>query len=549
MKTRAVDARASKKSGKGVEEPSQAVAHIDDGVNREYQKMFSVFDSDSDGLIDKHELFDFLEKSGILLNDARIQQTVDAIRKFSSPKINFADFKATIGENSSLFKNIAQQRLIIPEFQTFCEEIREIFETVRSNRSGKVADYIPELGRVDPEKYALSVTTVSGQRYALGDSQTPFCLQSTSKPITYCLALEEHGREKVHEHVGQEPSGRGFNELSLNHKDLPHNPMINSGGIMSCSLIRSDLNLADRFDYILQAWSKLSGNARLNFNNPVYLSERETADRNFALGYFMREKKTFPAGSDLLQTLEFYFQCCSIEIDVEGLSVVAASLANGGVCPISGEKVFSPTTVQNCLSLMGSCGMYDFSGEFAFSIGLPAKSGVSGAVMVVIPNVMGFAIWSPRLDAQGNSVRGIEFCQHLVEQYNFHIYDSILVDSSKKKDPRLKKNASKIEAVVQLCWAASQGDLFEVQNLISNGANPDGADYDGRTALHLAASEGHEAVVMYLTSKCRNISPVDRWGGTPLSDAKKSGKLEVIRLLEEASLAHLAGKGAGALQI
>ena len=185
---------------------------------------------------------------------------------------------------------------------------------------------------------------------------------------------------------------------------------------------------------------------------------------------------------------------------------------------------------------MGSCGMYDFSGEFAFSIGLPAKSGVSGAIMVVVPNVMGFAIWSPRLDAQGNSVRGIEFCQHLVEKYNFHIYDSILVDSSKKKDPRLKKNASKIESVVQLCWAASQGDLFEVQNLIANGADPDAVDYDGRTALHLAASEGHEAIISYLLSKSINLAPVDRWGGTPLSDAKKNGKKEAIRLLEEACL-------------
>ena len=164
--------------------------------------------------------------------------------------------------------------------------------------------------------------------------------------------------------------------------------------------------MADRFDYVLQRWGQAAGGTMPGFSNPTYLSERKTADRNFALGYFMREKGAFPEGTDLVETLEFYFQCCSLELTAEAMSVVAATLANGGVCPLTGERVFQSGTVRKCLSLMSSCGMYDFSGEWAFRVGLPAKSGVSGVIMIVVPNVMGLVCWSPRLDENGNSVRG-----------------------------------------------------------------------------------------------------------------------------------------------
>ena len=168
-----------------------------------------------------------------------------------------------------------------------------------------------------------------------------FCLQSVSKTVSYCLALDEHGTEAVHRHVGREPSGQSFNELALNPKGLPHNPMVNAGAIMTTSLIRPDLDIADRFDHVAATWRRLTGGGRIGFNNAVYLSERQTADRNFALGYSMRESGAFRPGTDLTQTLEFYFQGCSIEVDAQMLAIAAASLANAGVCPLTEDPVFT----------------------------------------------------------------------------------------------------------------------------------------------------------------------------------------------------------------
>ena len=357
-------------------------------------------------------------------------------------------------------------------------------------------------------------------------------MQSSCKPVLYSLALEERGEETVHRHIGCEPSGRSFNELTLNERGRPHNPLINAGAIMASSLIRSGTDVADRFEYVIDKWTRLAGGVKPGFSNPTYLSERATADRNFALGYFMRENGAFPEGTDLLETLEFYFQCCSLEMSARSISVVASTLANGGVCPLTAERVFSPETVQKCLTLMYSCGMYDFSGEWAFRIGLPAKSGVSGVIMVVVPNVMGLCTWSPCLDSHGNSVRGIDFCRELVHTYNFHNYDNLMESLHSKKDPRLDPDRMQRSRLIDVCWAASEGDLTGIRRLVVEGVDLNDADYDGRTAIHLAASEGRVEVVAYFIRQGVNLNPLDRWGNTPLDDARRSGHERVVHLLE-----------------
>ncbi|PIQ26601.1 glutaminase A [bacterium (Candidatus Blackallbacteria) CG17_big_fil_post_rev_8_21_14_2_50_48_46] len=301
--------------------------------------------------------------------------------------------------------------------------LEEIYQQTHSHSEGKVASYIPQLAKANPDHYAVAVCLADGTQAHWGQAEENFCLQSVCKPANYCLTLEEHGEEIVHRHVGFEPSGQVFNALQLNSQGLPHNPLINAGGIMCCSLIRPQLSLSDRFEAVSNFWRELSGGANPGFDNAVYQSERQSADRNRALAYFMRENKAFPAGADLEETLELYFQCCSLSLNVKNLAVAAASLALGGTCPLTGKTLLQTRTLRNCLTVMATCGMYNFSGEFAFRIGLPAKSGVSGALMVVIPGVMGLAIWSPPLDSTGNTVRGVAFCRELVERIPLHVYE------------------------------------------------------------------------------------------------------------------------------
>jgi glutaminase len=519
------------------------------GTDAIYRSLFDSFSPDSDGRISPLEVLSRLERSGLQPGDPRIADALTGLAgaDSGSRQISIMQFKALAQRNSSLIRRAVEGNLAVPDFAALAADITRMYDELLPVRSGTVASYIPQLKRVDPEQLAIAVCTVDGQRFAIGDAATAFSLQSVSKTVSYCLALDEHGPEAVHRHVGREPSGRSFNELALNPRGLPHNPMVNAGGIMTCSLIRPEEDIADRFDHVAATWARLSGGRRPGFNNAVYLSERLTADRNFALGYSMRESGAFRPGTDLTQTLEFFFQSCSIEVDAQMLAVAAASLANAGVCPLTKDPVFTPGTVQHCLSMMSSCGMYDFSGEFAFTIGLPAKSGVSGAVMLVIPGLMGIAVWSPRLDEHGNSVRGIEFCRQLVAAYNVHVFDSLARGRTGKRDPRRKKNQTETEAVVALTWAASQGDLDEVRALVATGVAPGTADYDGRTPLHLAAAEGQGDVVRYLLAAGTDPQPVDRWGGTPLSDAEASGHSEIAALLREhaeevAPLSHRSAK-------
>jgi glutaminase len=507
------------------------------GTDVIYRKLFDSFNPGKDGLISHWEVLTRLQRSGLQPDDPRIAEALAGLKAAdgTSGRISFDQFRALAKHNSSLIRRAVEGTLAVPDFAVLVSDINQMYTELLNVRSGSVADYIPQLKRVDPDQLAIAVCTVDGQRFSAGDAAAAFCLQSVSKTASYCLALDEHGTRAVHEHVGREPSGRSFNELALNPKGLPHNPMVNAGAIMTTSLIRPADDIADRFDHVAATWGRLTGGRRPGFNNAVYLSERQTADRNFALGYSMREAGSFRPGTDLLTTLEFYFQCCSIEVDTEMLAVAAASLANAGVCPLTEDPVFTPDTVQSCLSLMSSCGMYDFSGEFAFTIGLPAKSGVSGAVMLVVPGLMGICVWSPRLDEHGNSVRGIEFCRKLVAAYNVHVFDSLTTGRGRtaKRDPRRKKNQSQTEAVVALTWAASQGDLNEVRALIATGVEPGTADYDGRTPLHLAAAEGQLDVVRYLLAAGADPRPADRWDGTPLSEAEVNGHTEVAALLRE----------------
>ena len=185
------------------------------------------------------------------------------------------------------------------------------------------------------------------------------------------------------------------------------------------------------------------------------------------------------------------------------MAVMAGTLANGGICPITGERVLASEAVKSVLSLMYSCGMYNYSGQFAFQVGLPAKSGVSGVVLLVVPGVVGFALWSPPLDAIGNSARGVMFAEELVKLYDFHTFDSIGESESGKKNPTVQNYEEKSFKVVQILFAAANGDKLALERAFLSGQDMSMSDYDKRTALHLACAENHPACVKFLIQTCK----------------------------------------------
>uniref|UniRef100_A0A3P9A3G3 glutaminase n=1 Tax=Esox lucius TaxID=8010 RepID=A0A3P9A3G3_ESOLU len=477
-----------------------------------------------------------LRSTGLLTSDPRLSDCMRQLRQSiresaGNVMMDQKLFRKCVGANILLLTQAFRRKFIIPDFEEFASNIDQLYYITQRQEGGYVADYIPQLAKFSPDLWGVSLCTVDGQRHSVGDTKIPFCLQSCVKPLEYAIAVHEVGTEHVHRYVGKEPSGLKFNQLSLDEEDKPHNPMVNAGAIVISSLLK--VSKAERFDYVMEYLKKIAGNEYVGFSNATFQSEKETGDRNFAIGYYLKEKKCFPENADMIAALDFYFQLCSIEVTCDSGSVMAATLANGGICPITGERVLSAEAVRNTLSLMHSCGMYDFSGQFAFHVGLPAKSGVSGAVLLVVPNVMGVLCWSPPLDRVGNSVRGIHFCQELVSLFNFHNYDN-LRHFAKKLDPRRQSLDDRNKSVVNLMFAAYSGDVSALRRFALSAMDMGEKDYDSRTALHVASAEGHVEAVIFLTETCKvNPHVKDRWGNTPLDDASQFGRDRVISVLTE----------------
>uniref|UniRef100_A0A8C9U6I9 glutaminase n=1 Tax=Scleropages formosus TaxID=113540 RepID=A0A8C9U6I9_SCLFO len=444
--------------------------------------------------IPAHKFVTALKATGLRTGDPRLKECMEMLKvtlKSTSDGVMLDRhlFKKCVQSNIVLLTQAFRKKFVIPDFQSFASHVDELYESAKKLSGGQVADYIPQLAKFSPDLWGVALCTVDGQRHTVGDTKVPFCLQSCVKPLKYAVAVHDHGTEYVHRFIGKEPSGLRFNKLFLNEDDKPHNPMVNAGAIVCTSLIKQGASNAEKFDYVMNFLNKMAGNEYVGFSNATFQSERESGDRNFAIGYYLKEKKCFPEGTDMTSILDFYFQLCSIEVTCESASVMAATLANGGFCPITGERVLSPEAVRNTLSLMHSCGMYDFSGQFAFHVGLPAKSGVSGGILLVVPNVMGVMCWSPPLDKLGNSVRGIQFCTDLVSLFNFHNYDN-LRHFAKKLDPRREGGDQRVKSVINLLFAAYTGDVSALRRFALSSMDMEQRDYDSRTALHVAAAEG-----------------------------------------------------------
>lgn len=284
---------------------------------------------------------------------------------------------------------------------------------------GRPATYIPELGKADPALFGIAIATVDGALYTAGDADHRFTIQSISKAFVYGHALDRLGREAVLKHVGVEPTGESFNSISLDEAhNRPFNPMVNAGAIATAELIEGDNTAARRA--ALSALMERYAGRRLALDETVYESEKATGHRNRAIAYMMLNSGMIKRAPE--DVLDLYFRQCSLLVDARDLAMMGATIANDGINPRTGIRALDRAHVPDVLTVMNMCGMYNYAGQWSYEIGLPAKSGVSGAILLVIPGQAGIAIFSPPIDGNGNSVRGVAAAGEIADAFGLHIF-------------------------------------------------------------------------------------------------------------------------------
>ena len=298
--------------------------------------------------------------------------------------------------------------------QSYLQALHQEFAQLNT---GQVASYIPKLANADPAAFGIVIATVDGYVYEVGVTRRQFTIQSISKPLVYGIALEDRGEERVRQAIGVEPSGEAFNSISLESgTGRPLNPMINAGAIATASLVAGATSAA-RLGRVLDAMSGFAGRA-LEVDEAVFEFERSTGHRNRAIGHMLRSYGIIH--DDPEPSLELYFKQCSVLVDCRDLALMAATLANQGVNPGSGRRAVRAEFIGPILSVMTTCGVYDFTGEWVYRVGMPAKSGVGGGIMAVLPGQLGIGVFSPALDERGNSVRGVKVCESISRDLGLH---------------------------------------------------------------------------------------------------------------------------------
>lgn len=287
---------------------------------------------------------------------------------------------------------------------------------------GKLASYIPALLEANPNDLGICLVDLNGKEFYAGECDKRFTIQSISKVVTLILALKDNGRYNVFKKVNVEPTGMGFNSivnLEVRDSGRPYNPMINAGAIVTTSLINGkDIN--EKLNKILNFIKIVTKNDSISINKRVYLSEKETGDRNRALAYFMKSTKILDG--DVEEILDLYFKQCSIEVSARDLARFGSVIANDGVIPWSNERIMSREVCRIVKTIMVTCGMYDASGEFAVHVGIPAKSGVGGGILATVPRRYGIGIYGPSLDEKGNSLSGLHIIKDLSEELDLSIF-------------------------------------------------------------------------------------------------------------------------------
>lgn len=312
-------------------------------------------------------------------------------------------------QNSKVSLSLKNQNM--NNIQTIINKLHDLH---KGCTDGAPATYIPELAKANPDHFAIVVTTAEGEVFSVGNTDVEYSMQSTSKPFSYGMVLQEMGRVFVMSKVGVEPTGEAFNSIVELEKNThrPYNPMINSGAIAISSFISGEEDMKRFF-------SQFAGKD-LRIDQTVFESEKNTAHRNRSIAHLLRHFGVIEGNIE--NSLDLYFKQCSFMVTTKDLSMMAATLANRGTHPETRKTALKEEFVGDVLSLMFTCGMYDTSGKWAYSVGIPAKSGVSGAIFGVVPGKMGIAVYSPSINDHGHSIRGLKVFQDLSRELNLSIF-------------------------------------------------------------------------------------------------------------------------------
>ncbi|MCI8915672.1 MAG: glutaminase A [Oscillospiraceae bacterium] len=289
-------------------------------------------------------------------------------------------------------------------------------------RQGRVADYIPELAKGNPDALGIYIIGSEGRRTWAGDCRQAFTIQSIVKPILLLQALLDNGPQFVMDRVGVEATGKPFDAINAGDQSLDStniNPMVNMGAIVMCSLIHGR-GYDQRFQRLLGLTRRMAGDGEIGVDEAVYRSEKSHGSKNRALAYLLKSNGLLE--DDVEQVLDCYFRACSIQVDCRALAHIGAVLSNRGRLPVSNEQIFPAALSRYVNAILMTCGMYDGSGEFALRVGVPAKSGVGGGIMAVVPTRMGIGIFGPALDRKGNSVAGIQLLERLSGALHLSIF-------------------------------------------------------------------------------------------------------------------------------
>ncbi|WP_336802067.1 glutaminase A [Kaistia sp. MMO-174] len=357
----------------------------------------------------------------------------------------------------------------IPSSGLVSDYLAELHFRISHLSGGAVASYIPELAKADPKLCGIAIATIDGKTYSAGDADVEFTIQSVSKPFVYGYALERHGREAILQRVGVEPTGEAFNSIVLDEvHNRPFNPMVNAGAIAIAETIKG-ATPTERAQNMLTLFSRLAGR-RLSIDEQVYRSELETGHRNRAIAYMMLNSGMIRRAPE--DILDVYFRQCAVRVTARDLAVMAATLANDGVNPLSGERVIATEYVSDILTVMNTCGMYNYAGQWSYDVGIPAKSGVAGSILAVIPGQLGIAVFSPPIDQHGNSVRGVAACKEIAQDFRLNIFRSHvststvirrelygdIIHSKRARNPLERRLLS--ETGRRICIIEVQGPLF-----------------------------------------------------------------------------------------